>query len=134
MAGSNGNLPSSCAICLHVCKHMYLYLLVCIHPCTQICHIRTFTYASVGARSRACLLMCMALGRDLTTGLTPGGGGANFFFPLYSIFWDFLCILCTSAAPQRPAHGTVSSQMATHLRTDRVCRVLGRSWVRTQDY
>ncbi len=39
----------------------------------------------------------------------------------------------TSAAPQRPAHGTVSSQVATHLRTDRVCRVLGRSWIRTQD-
>jgi hypothetical protein len=44
-----------------------------------------------------------------------------------------LCI-CTSAAPQRPAQGTVSSQVATHLRTDKVCRVLGRSWIRTQDY
>ncbi len=53
------------------------------------------------------------------------------FFPLY--FQGFLC-MCTSAAPQRPAHGTVSSQVATHLRTDRVCRVLGRSWIRTQDY
>ncbi len=53
-----------------------------------------------------------------------------FFF---YIFYGFLCI-CTSAAPQRPAHGTVSSQVATHLRTDRVCRVLGRSWIRTQDY
>ncbi len=31
-------------------------------------------------------------------------------------------------------YGTVSSQVATHLRTDRVCRVLGRSWIRTQDY
>ncbi len=41
------------------------------------------------------------------------------------IFGFFLCILCTSAAPQRPAHGTVSSQVATHHRTDRVCRVLG---------
>jgi hypothetical protein len=48
-----------------------------------------------------------------------------FFFPLY--FYGLLCI-CTSAAPQRPAHGTVPSQVATHLRTDRVCRVLGRSW------
>ncbi len=54
-----------------------------------------------------------------------------FFFPVY--FYGILCI-CTSAAPQRPAHGTVSSQVATHLRTDRVCRVLGRSWIRTQDY
>ncbi len=54
-----------------------------------------------------------------------------FFFFLY-IFRFFLCI-CTSAAPQRPAHGTVSSQVATHLRTDRVCRVLGRSWIRTQE-
>ncbi len=53
-----------------------------------------------------------------------------FFF--FFFFW-FLCI-CTSAAPQRPAHGTVSYQVATHLRTDRVCRVLGRSWIRTQDY
>jgi hypothetical protein len=35
--------------------------------------------------------------------------------------------------PKRPAHGTVPSQVATHLRTDRVCRVLGRSWIRTQD-
>ncbi len=50
----------------------------------------------------------------------------NFFFPIY--FYGFLCI-CTSAAPQRPAHGTVSSQVATHLRTDRVFRVLGRSWI-----
>ncbi len=50
----------------------------------------------------------------------------NFFFPLY--FYGFLCI-CTSAAPQSPAHGTVPSQVATHLRTDRVCRVLGRSWI-----
>jgi hypothetical protein len=54
-----------------------------------------------------------------------------FSFPIY--FYGFLCT-CTSAAPQRPAHGTVSSQVATHLRTDRVCRVLGRSWIRTQDY
>ncbi len=54
-----------------------------------------------------------------------------FFFPLY--FYGFLCI-CTSAAPQRPAHGTVPSQVATHLRTDRVCRVLWRSWIWTQDY
>jgi hypothetical protein len=54
------------------------------------------------------------------------------FFFLY-IFSGFLCI-GTSAAPQRPAHGTVSSQVATLLRTDRVCRVLGRSWIRTQDY
>ncbi len=46
-----------------------------------------------------------------------------FFFSY--IFWGFLCILCTSAAPQRPAHGTVSSQVATHHRTDRVCHVLG---------
>ncbi len=52
-------------------------------------------------------------------------------FPIY--FYEFLCILCTSAGPQRPAHGTLSSQVATHLRTDRVCRVLGRSWIRTQD-
>ncbi len=43
-------------------------------------------------------------------------------------------VLCTSAAPQRPAHGTVPFQVATHLRTDRVFRVLGRSWIRTQDY
>ncbi len=41
--------------------------------------------------------------------------------------------VCTSAAPQRPAHSTVSSQVATHLRTDRVCCVLGRSWIWTQD-
>ncbi len=54
-----------------------------------------------------------------------------FFSPVY--FYGFLFI-CTSAAPQRPAHGTVSSQVATHLRTDRVCRVLGRSWIWTQDY
>ncbi len=39
-----------------------------------------------------------------------------FFFPLY--FYGFLCI-CASAAPQRPAHGTVPSQVATHLRTDK---------------
>ncbi len=49
-------------------------------------------------------------------------------FFLY-IFRDFLYILCTSAAPQRPAHGTVSSQVATHLRIDRVCRVLERRWI-----
>ncbi len=54
-------------------------------------------------------------------------------FFLY-IFVFFLCIVRTSAAPQRPAHGTVPSQVATHLRTDRVCRVLGRGWLRTQDY
>ncbi len=54
-----------------------------------------------------------------------------FVFPLY--FYGFLCI-CTSATPQRPAHGTVPYQVATHLRTDRVCRVLGRSWIWTQDY
>jgi hypothetical protein len=58
-------------------------------------------------------------------------GLSNLF--LY-IFRDFLCILCTSAAPQRPAQGTVSSLVATHLRTDRVCSVLGRSWIRIQDY
>jgi hypothetical protein len=57
----------------------------------------------------------------------------NIFFFLYIVRF-FLCILCSSTAPQRPAHGTVSSQVATHLRTDRVCRVLGRSWIRTQDY
>ncbi len=56
----------------------------------------------------------------------------GMFFFLY-IFRFSLCI-CTSAAPQRPAHGTVSSQVATHLRIDRVCHVLGRSWIRTQDY
>ncbi len=56
----------------------------------------------------------------------------NFFF-LY-IFMGFCVYVCTSAAPQRPAHGTVSSQVATHLRTDRVCRVLGRSRIWTQDY
>jgi hypothetical protein len=49
------------------------------------------------------------------------------------IFLVFFCI-CTSAAPQKPAHGTVSSQVATHLRTNRICRVLGRSWIQTQDY
>ncbi len=54
-------------------------------------------------------------------------------FFLYIFLWFFVYI-CTSAAPQRPAHGTVSSQVAAHLRTDRVCRVLGRSWIRTQDY
>jgi hypothetical protein len=59
----------------------------------------------------------------------------QFFFFFFSyIFLGVLCVLCTSAAPQRPAHGTVPSQVATHLRTDRVCRVLGRSWIRTQDY
>ncbi len=45
-----------------------------------------------------------------------------------------MCIWSTSAAPMRPAHGTVSSQVATHLRTDRVCCVQGRSWLWTQDY
>jgi hypothetical protein len=55
-------------------------------------------------------------------------GHIHFFFPIY--FYGFLCIF-TSAAPQRPVHGTVSSQVATHLRTDRVFRVcvLGRSWI-----
>ncbi len=57
----------------------------------------------------------------------------QFIFFSFIFLWFFLCI-CTSAAPQRPAHGTVPSQVATHLRTDRVCRVLGRSWIRTQDY
>ncbi len=55
----------------------------------------------------------------------------HHIFPIY--FYGFSCI-CTSAAPQRPAHSTVSSQVATHLRTDRVCCVLGRSWIWTQDY
>jgi hypothetical protein len=55
----------------------------------------------------------------------------NLFFSY--LFLGFFCI-CTSAAPQRPAHGTVSSQVATHLRPDGVCRVLGRSWIRIQDY
>jgi hypothetical protein len=54
-----------------------------------------------------------------------------FFFSY--IFLGVLCVLCTSAAPQRPAHGTVPFQVTTHLRTDRVCRVLGRSWIRTQE-
>jgi hypothetical protein len=52
--------------------------------------------------------------------------------PIY--FQGFFCILCTSSAPQRPAHGSVSSQVATHLRTAIVCRVLGRSWIWSQDY
>ncbi len=59
--------------------------------------------------------------------LNPIENQWNIFFHI--CFWGFLCILCTSAAPQRPAHGTVSSQVATHLRTDRVGHVLGRSWI-----
>ncbi len=51
------------------------------------------------------------------------------YFLFLCIFRFFVWILSTSATPQRPAHGTVSSKMATHLRTDRVCRVLGRSWI-----
>jgi hypothetical protein len=75
--------------------------------------------------------------RKAGSGSLPKGSGSAtmlytvFFFPIY--FHRFLCI-CTSAAPQRPAHRTVSSQVATHLRTDRVFRVLGRSWIWTQDY
>ncbi len=41
----------------------------------------------------------------------------SFFF-LYIFKGFFVYMYCTSAAPQRPAHGTVSSQVATHLRTD----------------
>jgi hypothetical protein len=43
-------------------------------------------------------------------------------FPIYFLK-GFLCLLSTSDAPQWPAHGTVQSQVATHLRIDRVCRV-----------
>jgi hypothetical protein len=47
----------------------------------------------------------------------------SFFLLLFPIYFlGFLCIY-TSAAPQRSAHSTVSSQVATHLRTNRVCRV-----------
>ncbi len=53
-----------------------------------------------------------------------------FFF---CIFFGFLCILYTSAAPQRQAYGTLLSQVATCLRTDRVCRILGRCQIRTRD-
>jgi hypothetical protein len=56
----------------------------------------------------------------------------SFFSLIFLVFVLFL--LSTSAAPQRPAQGTVSSQVTTHLRTDRVCCVLGRTWIRTQDY
>ncbi len=60
--------------------------------------------------------------------------GEKYIFFFSYIFLGFLCILSTSATPQRPAHGTVPSQVATHLRTDRISCVLGRSWIRTQDY
>ncbi len=54
------------------------------------------------------------------------------FFPLYIftgfVYTEYLC------RPFGPLHGTVPSQAAVHLMTDRVCRVLGRSWIRTQDY
>ncbi len=53
---------------------------------------------------------------------SPGQTQQIFFFSY--IFFFFFCI-CTSVAPQRPAHGIVSSQVATHLRTDRVCPVWG---------
>ncbi len=60
----------------------------------------------------------------------------GFFLPIY--FFVFLgggCILwCTSAAPQRPAHGTVPYQLATHLRTGWARSVLGRSRIQTRDY
>jgi hypothetical protein len=42
------------------------------------------------------------------------------FFVSYIFSGFFLCILSTSAAPQRPANGTVPSQVAIHHRIDRV--------------
>jgi hypothetical protein len=66
----------------------------------------------------------------------------GFFIIVYIVYGNlrilfrffFVWILSTSAAHQRPAHGNVSSPVTTHLRTDRVCQVLGRSWIRPQDY
>jgi hypothetical protein len=40
---------------------------------------------------------------------------AHFFSCIFAVF------LCTYATLQRPAQGTVQSQVATHQRTDRVC-------------
>ncbi len=37
---------------------------------------------------------------------------AEYFLFFFSIFFGFSCILCTSTAPQRPAHGTVPAQVA----------------------
>ncbi len=69
---------------------------------------------------------------------TPAGYSASSEFNFSSIFPDifcgFSCIFNTSATPQRPAHGTLSSQEAIHLGTDSVCRGLGSSWIRSRDY
>jgi hypothetical protein len=47
----------------------------------------------------------------------------NLFFPCR--FLGFLGILGASDVPQPPAHGNVSSQVATHLGADSICWVLG---------
>ncbi len=60
--------------------------------------------------------------------------GQVCYLYFFSYIYFFLCILSTSAAPQRPANSTVPFQVATHLSIDKVCRVLGRSWIQTQDY
>lgn len=55
-----------------------------------------------------------------------------FEFPC--IFFGFLCVLCSSVTPWRPAHSAVPTQVATHLRTDKVCRMPGRSRIRSRDF
>ncbi len=50
---------------------------------------------------------------------------AATFSPVYI---QCACISYTPAAPKRPAHSTVPSQVATHIMLGRVCPVLGRSW------
>ncbi len=60
-------------------------------------------------------------------------GSTYLFSPCISV--GFLCILCTSAAPQWPAPSTVPSQVANHpLKDWQSCRVLRRRRFRTLDY
>ncbi len=56
-----------------------------------------------------------------------------FFFPIY--FYGFLCICTTYLC--RPSEASTRYCVIPGgypLRADRVCHVLGRSWIRTQDY
>ncbi len=54
----------------------------------------------------------------------------SYIFLGIFVYIEYLCRPSEASTRYR----TVSSQVATHLRTDRVCRVLGRSWIWTQDH
>ncbi len=57
----------------------------------------------------------------------------TFFFFSYIFLGVFVYIMYL-CRPSEASTWCCVIPGGTHLRTDRVCRVLGRSWIRTQDY